>query len=82
LPDRLLGKKNYLFIGAVGAGQRAATFYSLLGSCLRRRINPRAYLKWVFERLPTATNQNAGELTPAAYATQGQEEQTKAPAAA
>jgi transposase len=63
-----VGKKNFLFIGHVGAGQRAATFYSLLGSCLRRDINPRAYLQWLFERLPTATNQTVRELTPAAYA--------------
>lgn len=63
-----LGKKNYLFIGHVGAGDRAATLYSLLGSCLRRGINPRAYLHWLFERLPASTNQTVHELTPAAYA--------------
>lgn len=63
-----LGKKNYLFIGAVGAGSRAAAFYSILGSCLRRGLNPRAYLHWLFERLPTATNQTWGKLTPGAYA--------------
>ena len=63
-----LGKKNYLFIGAVHAGQRAAHFYTLLGSCLRRGLNPRAYLQWLFALLPTATTHTVGELTPAAYA--------------
>jgi transposase len=63
-----IGKKNYLFIGDVGAGQRSATLYSLLGSCLRRGINPRDYLHWLFERLPSATNQTVHTLTPAAYA--------------
>ena len=63
-----LGKKNFLFIGDVGAGQRSAILYSLLGSCLRRGINPRAYLRWLFERLPEATNLTVHELTPAAYA--------------
>ena len=63
-----VGKKNYLFIGDVGAGQRSATFYSLLGSCLRRGINPREYLHWLFARLPLATNQTVHTLTPAAYA--------------
>jgi hypothetical protein len=29
---------------AVAAGQRSATLYSLLVSCLRRGINPREYL--------------------------------------
>jgi transposase len=63
-----LGKKNYLFMGAAHSGHWAAAFYSLLGSCLRRDINPREYLRWLFAKLPTATNQNVGELSPAAYA--------------
>jgi transposase len=63
-----VGKKNYLFIGDVGAGQRSATFYSLLGSCLRRGINPREYLHWLFARLPLATNLTVHTLTPAVYA--------------
>ena len=63
-----LGKKNYLFIGDVGAGQRSATLYSLLGSCLRRGINPRAYMRWLLEQLPEATNLTVKQLTPRAYA--------------
>ncbi len=63
-----LGKKNYLFIGDVGAGQRSANLYSLMGSCLRRGFTPREYLRWLFEKLPTATNQTISALTPAAYA--------------
>jgi hypothetical protein len=42
-----LGKKNYLFIGDAGAGQRSAVFCSLPGTCLRRGINPRDYLHWL-----------------------------------
>lgn len=63
-----VGKKNWLFIGAPEAGSKAATFYTLLGSCLRRGLNPRDYLVWLFARLPTATNQNVADLTPAAFA--------------
>jgi transposase len=63
-----VGKKNWLFIGAPEAGSKAATFYTLLGSCLRRGLNPRDYLIWLFARLPTATNQNVADLTPGAYA--------------
>jgi transposase len=74
-----LGKKNWLFIGDVGAGQRSATLYSLLGSCLRRGINPREYLHWLIIRLPQATNQTAHTLTPAAYAA-AMQESTEAPA--
>lgn len=62
-----LGKKNWMFIGDVEAGQRSATLYSLLGSCLRRGINPRSYLTWLLERLPQATNLTIHALTPAAY---------------
>lgn len=63
-----VGKKNWLFIGAPEAGSKAATFYTLLGSCLRRGLNPRDYLNWLFGRLPTATNQNVADLTPKAFA--------------
>jgi len=63
-----VGKKNWLFIGAPEAGSKAATFYTLIGSCLRRGLNPRDYLIWLFARLPTATNQNVAEFTPAAFA--------------
>jgi transposase len=63
-----LGKKNYLFIGDVGAGQRSAVFYSLLGSCLRRGLNPPDYLHWLFERLPVTMPKDHPSLTPAAYA--------------
>ena len=62
------GKKNWLFIGAPKAGSKAATFDTLPGSCLRRGLNPRDYLLWLFDRLPTATNQTAANLTPAAFA--------------
>jgi hypothetical protein len=70
-PGRLptaVGKKNWLFIGAPEAGFKAATFYSLLGSSIRRGLNPRDYLIWLFARLPTATNRTAANLTPAAFA--------------
>lgn len=63
-----IGKKNWLFIGNVAAGQRSAILYSILGSCLRRSLNPREYLTWLFEHLPTATNQTIAQLTPASYA--------------
>ena len=63
-----VGKKNWLFIGAPDAGSKAATFYTLIGSCLRRELNPRDYLIWLFARLPTATNQTVADLTPAAFA--------------
>ena len=63
-----LGKKNWLFIGDVKAGPRCAIFYSLIGSCLRRGLNPRAYLHWLFTRIAAEGTHAAHTLTPAAYA--------------
>lgn len=63
-----LGKKNWLFIGDVKAGARSAIFYSRLGSCLRRGLNPRAYLEWLFTRIAAAGTHAPHTLTPAAYA--------------
>lgn len=63
-----LGKKNWLFIGDAKAGPRSAIFYSLLGSCLRRGLNPRAYLQWLFSRIAAAGTHTPQTLTPAAYA--------------
>lgn len=63
-----LGKKNWLFIGDVKAGPRSAIFYSLLGSCLRRGLNPRAYLQWLFARIAAGGTHAPHTLTPAAYA--------------
>jgi len=63
-----IGKKNYLFMGSSDSGHWAATFYSLIGSCLRHKVNPRDYLHWLFTKLPTVTAPNAGQFTPAAFA--------------
>ena len=63
-----LGKKNWLFIGDVKAGPRGAIFYSLPGSCLRRGLNPRAYLHWLFTRIAAEGTHAPHTLTPAAYA--------------
>ena len=63
-----IGKKNWLFIGDAKAGDRAATFYTLIGNCHREGINATAYLADIFTRLPTETNQTVHRLTPKAWA--------------
>ena len=62
-----LGKKNWLFIGDAGAGERGAILYSIVESCRRRGIDPNAYLRDVFTRLPLLTNWQLKELTPEAW---------------
>ena len=51
-----LGKKNWLFFGEAGAGERGAILYTVIESCRRRGIDPYAYLKDVLTRLPSMTN--------------------------
>lgn len=63
-----LGKKNWLFIGAAGAGERSAILYTVIESCRRREIDPYTYLRDVLTRLPTMTNRQIPEVTPEAWA--------------
>lgn len=59
-----LGKKNWMFVGAEGAGWRGAVIYSVIESCRRRGIEPFAYLKDVLTRLPQMTNREVWTMTP------------------
>ncbi|MFA6039863.1 MAG: IS66 family transposase [Candidatus Peribacteraceae bacterium] len=63
-----VGKKNWLFIGAAGAGKKSAILYTIVESCRRQGIDPHAYLHDVLTRLPRYTNQNISELTPENWA--------------
>ena len=47
-----MGKKAWLFFGSPAGGNAAAVFYTLTATCRRLKIDPYAYLKDVFERLP------------------------------
>ena len=63
-----IGKKNWLFIGAAEAGQRSAILFTIIESCRRRDLNPFDYLRDVLSRLPSMTNWQVKDLTPAAWA--------------
>lgn len=65
-----VGKKNWLFIGAEGAGQNSAILFTLIQECRRLEINAQDYLTLALNRIPTATNHNVGQLTPQALAPQ------------
>ncbi len=62
-----LGKKNWLFVGDGGAGDRSAILYTVIESCRRRRLDPYAYLKDVLTRLPQMTIQQVPEILPAVW---------------
>jgi len=46
-----VGRRNYLFAGSDAGGERAATFYSLIGTAKLNGLDPEAYLREVFERI-------------------------------
>lgn len=53
-----LGAKNWLFVGGEDTGWRSAVIYTLIENCRTLGHDPYAYLKWVFNKLPSATNQD------------------------
>ena len=63
-----IGKKNWLFVGEAGAGQRGAVLYTVIESCRRRKIDPYAYLRDVLARLPSMTAAQIAAITPANWA--------------
>lgn len=46
-----LGRKNWLFVGSVAAGERAADFFTLVSSAVRNDLDVWAYLKDVLDQL-------------------------------
>lgn len=63
-----VGKKNWLFFGPAHAGERSAILYTVIECCRRRGIDPSAYLREVFTRLPSMTNWQVKNITPEAWA--------------
>lgn len=54
-----VGRKNWLFVGSPLAGNRAAKLMSLVASCKANRVEPWAYLRDIFTRLPLGADPNA-----------------------
>lgn len=59
-----LGRKNWLFIGSLAAGGRAADIMSLIQTAKMNGIEPLAYLTDVLIRLPMHPNSRIEELLP------------------
>jgi transposase len=62
-----LGRRNWLFAGSEGGGQRAALFYSLIETAKLNGIDPHAYLTHVLTKLPTAKAKDLDALLPWNY---------------
>ncbi len=59
-----LGRKNYLFAGSDAGGERAAAFYSLIGSAKLNGMDPEAYLREVFTRIAEHPINRIADLLP------------------
>lgn len=59
-----LGRKNYLFAGSDAGGERAAAFYSLIGTAKLNGLDPEAYLREVFARVAEHPINRIDELLP------------------
>ncbi len=59
-----LGRKNYLFAGSDAGGDRAAAFYTLIGSAKLNGLDPQAYLRYVLERISEYPINRINELLP------------------
>ena len=59
-----IGRKNYLFAGSDRGGERAATFYSLIGTAKLNGFDPEAYLRDVLTRIADHPVNRIVELLP------------------
>ncbi len=66
-----LGRKNFLFVGAVRSGQTAAILASMTSTCRRHKINAELYHTQLLANLPsTPITQVPLTTTPSADTTQ------------
>lgn len=63
------GRKDWLFAGALLAGQRAAAIMSLIQTAKLNGHDPYAYMKDVLQRLPTQRANDIAALLPHRWAT-------------
>jgi transposase len=59
-----IGRKNYLFAGSDRGGERAATFYSLIGTAKLNGLDPEAYLRDLLTRIADHPVNRIAELLP------------------
>jgi transposase len=61
----VVGRKNWLFAGSPDGARASATFFTLIGTAKANGLEPYAYLRYIFEKLPLAqSKQDLKELLP------------------
>ena len=59
-----IGRKNYLFAGSASGARSSAVLYSVVGTCRRVGVDPFAYLRDTFARLPLTPVGRIDDLLP------------------
>ena len=52
----VIGRKNWLFAGTPEGAEASALLYSLIETAKANKLEPYAYLRYIFDKLPTATS--------------------------
>ena len=61
----VVGRKNWLFAGSPDGAKASATFFTLIETAKANGLQPYAYLRHIFEKLPLAqTEQDLIDLLP------------------
>jgi transposase len=53
----VVGRKNWLFAGSPDGAKASATFFSLIETAKANGLEPYAYLRYIFKKLPLAQNE-------------------------
>ncbi len=64
----VVGRRNWTFFGSDNGGHKAAVLTSLIATCKRHHIDPFAYLRDVFARIPTHPHNRLEDLLPDRWA--------------
>ncbi len=62
----VIGRKNWLFSGTPAGARASAVLYSLIESAKACGLEPYAYLRFLFEKLPTTPEIDISQLLPSA----------------
>lgn len=60
----VLGRKNWLFSGTQEGARASALLFSLIETAKANNLEPYAYLRYLFEKLPVTPAKNLGDLLP------------------
>jgi transposase-like protein len=60
----VIAKKNHLFFASTAGGEAAMIYYTLTSTCRRLHVDPSAYLRDLFTRLPQTSGESLVEFLP------------------